>query len=43
VDPQRTGHHELRISGTAQITTTAEYPLPKEMEDPIAVLTGTAM
>jgi serine/threonine protein kinase len=26
--------------GTAQITVNAEYPLPAEMEDPIAVLTG---
>jgi serine/threonine-protein kinase len=34
------GTTNCSISGTAQITTTAEYPLPKEMEDPIAVLTG---
>jgi serine/threonine-protein kinase len=26
--------------GTAQITTNAEYPLPAQMDDPIAVLTG---
>jgi serine/threonine-protein kinase len=27
-------------TGTAQITVNAEYPLPAEMEDPLAVLTG---
>jgi serine/threonine-protein kinase len=26
--------------GTAQITINAEYPLPAEMDDPIALLTG---
>ena len=26
--------------GTAQATVTAEYPLPKELDDPIALLTG---
>ncbi len=26
--------------GTAQITVTADYPLPAQMEDPIAILTG---
>jgi serine/threonine-protein kinase len=27
--------------GTAQITVTAEYPLPPQMDDPIALLTGS--
>ena len=26
--------------GTAQVTITAEYPLPEQMHDPIALLTG---
>ena len=26
--------------GTAQVTITAEYPLPRQMDDPIALLTG---
>ena len=26
--------------GSAQVTITADYPLPKEMDDPIALLTG---
>ena len=41
VDPQRAGHDELQRSGTAQITITAEYPMPTQIEDPIAVLTGS--
>jgi serine/threonine-protein kinase len=28
------------VSGTAQMTVNAEYPLPAEMEDPLAILTG---
>ena len=26
--------------GTAQVTITAEYPMPSQLEDPIALLTG---
>jgi hypothetical protein len=26
--------------GTAQVTTTAEYPMPAQLDDPIALLTG---
>jgi hypothetical protein len=26
--------------GTAQVTITAEYPMPKQLDDPIALLTG---
>jgi hypothetical protein len=29
--------------GTAQITTNAEYPMPAQMDDPIALLTGSGI
>ena len=30
----------MQSGGTAQITITAEYPMPTQMDDPIALLTG---
>jgi serine/threonine-protein kinase len=43
-DDKWTRHEEgtttCASGGTAQVTITAEYPLPREMDDPIALLTG---
>jgi serine/threonine-protein kinase len=35
------GNTSCAAGGTSQITITAEYPEPKQMDDPIAVLTGS--
>ena len=40
VDPQRAGHHDVRRRWHGQVTITAEYPMPEQMDDPIALLTG---
>ena len=34
------GHHDVRGRRHGAITITAEYPMPAQLDDPIAVLTG---